>query len=155
MWNLSKLLSAVWGILGLTVLVTLFLIYANYPDYSSLDFLGSVKGMTLDRHRFFFWFVGLFLVINLSFYAATGVINQIGNSTRLLSNAQHLRTLVALKVLVIGANLFLLTLMIFLRSALVAQDLPGSWQWLVMLMGPLTMVSGLVYLLYAMLFPVK
>lgn len=147
------MLSALWGILGLLALVTLFIIYVNYPDYVSLDFLALPEQLQLDRHRFFFIFSGLYLVVNLVTFIALRLVYGFRNISQSVHPKQHLKTAIALKTLVVGANIFLITLMIYSRSSIEAQSLAASWHWLVLMLGPLVIVSGLIFLIYTWLFP--
>ena len=155
MWNLSKMLSALWGIVGLLALITLFIAYANFPDYFSLNFLGLDSELQMDRHRFFYVFAGLFLAVNLITYVGLRTASSLNSSYQLSNSAQHLKMLVAIKVLVVGANLFLITLMIYSRAAIEAQSLTGVLHWLILFIGPAIMLFGLFYLLYIVLFPVR
>jgi hypothetical protein len=149
MLNLSKLMSALWGIMGLITLVTLFVTYANFPEYVNTGFPGTDLEIRFDRHRYFFVFAGLYLLVNLVIYIAI----RIWSSLKSGQVMQHLRTLVGLKTLVIGANLFLITLMIFTRSVIGDQSMSAIWYWPLLWIGPLVMVSGLVFIIYTMLFP--
>jgi len=149
------MLSAFWGILGLLTLVTLFVAYANFPEYVDPGFLGTDHEIKLDRNRFFFIFSGLYLVVNLMTYIAIRAAGSLKKGLRIMQTTQYLRTLVGLKVLIIGANLFLITLMIFTRSAIETQGVSTIWHWPLLWIGPLIMVSGLVYLMYTMLFPAR
>ena len=154
MWNLSKMLSAFWGILGLITLVTLFIVYASFPEYVNQGFLLD-HGIQLDRQRFFFIFSGLYLAVNLITYIAIKTTGSLKKGSRALSAIQHLRTMVSLKILVIGANLFLVMLMIFVSSAIGGQGNSSSWYLPLLWVGPLVMVAGLSYLIFTMLFPAR
>ena len=98
MSNLSKMLSAVWGLLGLITMCTLFVIYANFPEYSRLDF----QGLNMNGQTFFYAFTGLFLIVNLMVYVTVKTANGIGRKDLRIPSHQKLRISVAVKTMVIG-----------------------------------------------------
>ena len=155
MWNLSKMLSALWGIVGTLALITLFVVYTNFPEYFRLDFLGLNTEARWDRHGFFYVFTGMFLAVNLITFVGLRVANSLNSSYRISNAAQHVKVLVAIKILVVGANLFLITLMIYAKAAIEAQSLSVVLHWTILVVGPVIMISGLSYLLYVILFPVR
>lgn len=149
------MLSALWGLLGLIAIITLFIIYANLPSIINVDFLKSDLTQELDRNHFFFMFCGLYLAVNLIIYLAIRAANNLSKVYQTIHREQHLKMTIAVKVLACGANLFIITLMIYSRSAIVAQSLAGagSLHWILLLTGPLVMVSGLLYLLFVLMYP--
>lgn len=153
MWNLSKLLSALWGLLGVLVVLILFIVYANFPEHGSLDFFNTGKEIQLGRQLFFSFFAGAFLIVNLVIFLSIRMAAVLKKTFKETPTPGHLKVLVAVKTLACGANLFLCTLMIFLRSAMESQGITGSWRWMILLAGPLVMISGLLYLLYSRLNP--
>jgi hypothetical protein len=149
------MLSALWGLLAILTLVTLFVTYANFPDYFSLNFMGLDTDMQLDRHNFFYIFAGLFLIVNLITYAGLRTMNSLNSAYRLANPQHYLKISVAIKILVVGANLFLLILMAYSRAAIEAQSLTGVIHWLILFIGPVIMLSGLGYFLFVLLKPVR
>ena len=60
MWNLSKILSAIWGFAGATALITLFAVYANFNapvDLGPLD-----VPFLINKQRFFAIFSGTLFI---------------------------------------------------------------------------------------------
>ncbi len=149
------MLSALWGIVGLLALATLFVTYTNFPNYFNLSFIGWETDMRMDRHGFFYTFAGLFLVLNLITYVGLRSTKSLNASYQLYDGNQHLRLTVSIKTLVIGANLFLLTLTAYSRAAIEAQSLTGVYHWSILLIGPVIMLLGLIYLLYVLLYPIQ
>jgi hypothetical protein len=155
MWNLSKLLSALWVMLGTIALLTLFIVYANFQEQVDLSFFDANLDFVVGRDHFFLVFGGSFLLLNLVIFTAIRSANALKKVSKNILPDHHLRFLVSVKVLVCGANIFLITLMIFVKSSLNTQSLPISWEWMVLMLGPLIMCSGLIFLLTVMFAPVK
>ena len=152
MWNLSKMLSALWGIFGFVALIVLFIIYANYPDYVSLDILGIDSIRQLNRQDFFLLFIGLYLLVNLIIFSGIRATDSFSKLNK-LARQQQLRIAIAMKTMAVGGNLFLITLMIFMRSIIVSQTIPQSSSFIILLVGPLIIAFGLFFLLYVSMFP--
>lgn len=155
MSNLSKMLSAVWGLLGLITIFSLFIIYANFPEYSTIDFQGLNREIKMTGQKFFYTFSGLFLIVNLMVYLTIKTTNFIGRKALQIQPQQKLRISVAVKTTAIGANLFLVVLMIYLKYIMEVPDQVMSWPWIFLIIGPFIIVSGLLYLSYIWINPVS
>ncbi len=154
MWKLSKMLSAFWGLLGLITIATLFVIYTNFPDYGTFPIPGYGISIELDRHTYFFSFCGLYFTINLILYIAARAANNLKKVFTSFDPIQHLRTMVSVKILACGANIFLMSLMIYSKSVINTQN-PVSGHWLLIMVGPFIMVAGLIYLFYILVKPYR
>ncbi len=155
MGNISRMLSALWGILVLIVLFTLFIVYANFPDGMNLEFLDLERTVYFERQRFFYVFAALILVINLIIYLTIRVTATLKRMSISLSSSQHLRIAVAVKIMVCGGNFFLIILMIYLKSAIESESAVGLLPWLALMLGPVVIVVGLFYLFYILVKPVN
>ena len=153
MWIISKFLSAIWGLLGLVALVALFLIYANFNEPANLDFLNLEQGLVFDRQRFFYTFGGLFLLVNLMVFLTIRTTETLRKAAVMIHQTQQLKIGVALKVMACGANIFILVVMIYLKSAIENADVQSFWFLPGLLFGPLLIVCGLIYLLFVMWYP--
>ena len=152
MWNLSKILSALWGLLGIIALVTLFVVYTNF---NSTVLLGNMDwGISLDKQRFFSVFCSLYLLVNLITFIAIRTIGGLKSKIKPLLASLQLPILVALKIMVVGANIFLITLMFYINSTMTDNLAFQSWQGFAMLVGPVIMLSGLIYLAIIMVKPI-
>jgi len=152
---MSKMLSALWGLLGLITIFSLFIIYANFPEHSSLDFQGLNQGISVNGQKFFYAFFGLFMIVNLMVYLTIKTTNSIGRKALRILPQQKLRISVAVKSMAIGANLFLLVLMIYLKYAIEVPDPAIFWHWILLVIGPFIIVVGLIYLFYIWINPVS
>jgi len=146
------MLSALWGLLGLITIVALFVVYANFPESSRLRLPELGLDIAIDRHNYFFTFSGLYLTINIVLYLAIRAANNLKKVFQSVQTLQHLRTMVAVKILAIGANLFLMSLIVYAKMIIESQGLL-SGNWFLMLLGPLIMIAGLGYLFYVLLKP--
>lgn len=148
------MLSALWGLLGLITIATLFVIYTNFPDQGTFPIPDFGVSIELDRHSYFFSFCGLYLTINLILYIAARAANNLNKVFTSLDTIQHLRTMVSVKILACGANVFLMSLMIYSKSVITTQN-PASGHWLLMMIGPFIMIAGLIYLFYILVKPYR
>lgn len=155
MSNLSKMLSAAWGLLGLITIFSLFIIYANFPEYSTLDFQGLNREIEMTGQKFFYAFSGLFLIVNLMVYLTIKTTNSIGRKALRIHPQQKLRISVAVKTMAIGANLFLVVLMIYLKYTIEVPAQVVFWPWIFLVIGPFIIVTGLLYLSYIWINPVS
>ena len=128
------------------VLMTLFFIYSNFTGSIDLE----VLGFELGRQRFFLVFFALFLTINLLILLAIKAAHAAKKVSNKLHSEQVLRITVASKLMVCGANIFLIILMSFLRPTADTHIDPGSWDWLLLLVGPVVIVFGLLFLLFVL-----
>jgi hypothetical protein len=152
MWNLSKILSALWGLLGIIALVTLFFVYTNF---NSRVLLGTMDwGISLDKQRFFSVFCSLYLLVNLITFIAIRTISGLKSKVKPLLTSLQLPMLVALKTMVVGANIFLIILMLYVSSTMTTNHAIESWQWLAMMVGPVIILAGLIYLAIILVKPI-
>ena len=141
---ISRLLSAFWGLLGLAVLITLFLIYANFPQQHSWTLpqqLGSIK---LDKELFFYIMTGAFILCNGLYYLGVKILSR-GTAAR-TSQVFGIRN--SLKIQIVGVNLFLITLMVYLKMSSQFSTPESALVSIMFYLGPILMLIGVFALIY-------
>jgi len=148
MTNISKLLTALWGLLCLATVAVLLLVYANLPLQLSWTLPDELGGFDLTREGFFYSMAGAFILINILYYLVARLPQKFKRVKFMGSQQLDLGLAVSLKIQVIGFNIFLVCLMIFLSmSSQYASDATGLLP-LLFYVGPAIMVLGLLSLIY-------
>ena len=70
MTNFSKILSALWGMLCLTVAVVLMVVYANFPVQQTWKLPEQLGAMEFTKEGFFYSMALAFLFVNILYYLA-------------------------------------------------------------------------------------
>ena len=143
---ISRLLSAFWGVIGLAVLMMLFLIYANFPPQHTWTLPQQLGSIQLDKEGFFYIMTGAFILCNGLYYLGIKILAK-GRAAR---TSQILGLIASLKVQIVGLNLFLITLMAYLKMSSQFSLPDGSWASGLFYIGPILMFAGAVYFIYWM-----
>ena len=150
MSNFSKILSALWGIMCLMVATVLMIVYANFPVLETWKLPPELGAFEFTKEGFFYSMALAFLFTNILYYLAVKLLDSLkSNVSPLPPYLRYERIRLALKVQVVGLNLFLVCLMIFMRMNASFQTSDGWYSWFFFI-GPLIMIVGLIMMVRAL-----
>lgn len=156
MTNLSKFLSAAWGILCIGVVVVLLLVYANFPLQSRWELPEQLGRLSFTKERFFYWMAFSFIIANVLYYLSIKVLDEFKKiAPKKIALPRYHGIRLGLKIQITGLNLFLIFFMFFLKWTSANDGITSFWSAWLFFFGPLIMILGLFYALFWLVKPQK